>query len=182
MAWIAVAVLATVAAHAIGPNYVTVYSLPGTQSQLAHDLLTKDFTAQSGDADSIVVHVSHGTIDSPAVRAAITPLLARVKSLPHVAAVVSPYSTAGAAQVSANHATAFATVNYNEPANQLPPDTGKPLLADVKAVHLPGLQAAAGGQVVENAEGFSVGPATEVGVIAALFILLITFGSLAAAG
>jgi RND superfamily putative drug exporter len=36
--------------------------------------------------------------------------------------------------------------------------------------------------VVENAEGFSVGPATEVGVLAALIILLLTFGSLAAAG
>ena len=39
-----------------------------------------------------------------------------------------------------------------------------------------------GGQVVELAEGFSVGPATEVGVIAAMVILLITFGSLMAAG
>jgi len=44
------------------------------------------------------------------------------------------------------------------------------------------LQIAAGGQVIEQAEGFSVGPATEVGVIAALIILLLTFGSLAAAG
>ncbi len=60
--------------------------------------------------------------------------------------------------------------------------TGKPLLAQVGAVHVPGLQVAAGGQVVENAEGFSVGPATEVGVLAALIILLLTFGSLAAAG
>ena len=182
LAWIAVAVLVTVASHAVGPNYVTVYSLPGTQSQIAHDLLTKDFKAQSGDADSIVFHVSRGTIDSPAVRAAITPLLARASTLPHVAGVVSPYSAQGAAQVSRNRATAFATVNYNEPAAQLPTKTGAPLLADVKAVHVPGLQVAAGGQVVEAAEGFSIGPATEIGVIAALFILLIAFGSLAAAG
>src|SRR5207248_4601726 len=41
---------------------------------------------------------------------------------------------------------------------------------------------AAGGQVIENAEGFSIGPATAVGVIAALIILLITFGSLITAG
>src|SRR6185312_14057101 len=39
-----------------------------------------------------------------------------------------------------------------------------------------------GGQVIENAEGFSIGPATGVGVIAALVILLLTFGSLSAAG
>ena len=35
---------------------------------------------------------------------------------------------------------------------------------------------------MENAEGFSVGPATLIGAIAALIILLFTFGSLVAAG
>ncbi len=182
VAWVGVAVLLTVLAHAIGPNYVTVFSLPGTESQRAVDLLKREFKAQSGDADAIVFHVSRGTIDSPAVRAALTPLLSRVSALPHVAGVVSPYSPRGAVQVSANRMTAFATVNYDQPANVLANATGKPLLSQVAAVHVPGLQVAAGGQVVENAEGFSVGPATEVGVIAALIILLLTFGSLAAAG
>ena len=36
--------------------------------------------------------------------------------------------------------------------------------------------------MIEKAEGFSIGPATTVGVIAALIILLLTFGSLIAAG
>jgi len=182
LAWIAVAIVMTVVAHAVGPNYVSVFSLPGTDSQRAHDLLTKDFPVQSGDADAIVFEVSSGTIDAPAVRAAITPLLARVSAQPHVAAVVSPYSALGAVQVSRNRMTAFATVDYDKPANSLAPGTGKPLLAAVKAVHVAGLTVAAGGQVVEAAEGFSVGPATEVGVLAALVILLLTFGSLAAAG
>ncbi len=182
VAWLAVAVFATVLAHSIGPNYITVFSLPGTESQRVVDLLKQDFKAQSGDVDTVVFRVSRGTIDSPAVRAAITPLLARVQALPHVAGVLSPYSPRGAVQVSANRMTAFATVNYDQPANALANATGKPLLAQVAAVHVPGLRLAAGGQVVENAEGFSVGPATEVGVIAALIILVLTFGSLAAAG
>ena len=105
-----------------------------------------------------------------------------MSTLPHVAGVISPYSPSGAVQVSSNRMTAFATVNYDKPANLLATDAGKPLLDEVKAVHVPGLQVAAGGQVIEQAEGFSVGPATAVGVVAALFILLITFGSLAAAG
>jgi putative drug exporter of the RND superfamily len=182
VAWVAVAVLATVLAQSVGPNYVSVFGLPGTESQRAVDLLKHEFKAQSGDADTIVFHVAKGTIDSPAVRAAMTPLLARVSALPHVAGVVSPYSPRGAVQVSANRMTAFATINYDEPGNLLANDTGKALLAQVNAVHVPSLQVAAGGQVVENAEGFTVGPATEVGVIAALLILLLTFGSLAAAG
>ena len=180
--WVAIAVLTTVVSHAVGPNYVTVFSLPGTDSQKALDLLKQEFPAQSGDADTIVFHTSKGTVDSPAVRAAITPLLTHVAAFPHVAGVVSPYSSRGAVQVSPDRMTAFATVNYDKPANALANDTGKPLLADVNAIHVPGLEVAAGGQVIENAEGFSVGPATEVGVVAALVILLITFGSLAAAG
>jgi RND superfamily putative drug exporter len=180
--WIAVAVVTTVVAHAVGPNYVTVFGLPGTQSQDALDLLKSEFPAQSGDADSIVFHVSSGTVNSAAVRGPMQRLLGRVTALPHVAGVVSPYTTGGSAQVSADGRTAFATVNYTQPANMLPNDTGKPLLAAISAVHVPGLHVAAGGQVVENAEGFSVGPATEVGVLAALVILLITFGSLAATG
>ena len=126
LAWIAVAIVMTVVAHAVGPNYVSVFSLPGTDSQRAHDLLTKDFPVQSGDADAIVFEVSSGTIDAPAVRAAITPLLARVSAQPHVAAVVSPYSALGAVQVSRNRMTAFATVDYDKPANSLAPGTGKP--------------------------------------------------------
>ena len=102
-----------------GRAYVTSFGLPGTESQRALDLLKRDFKAQSGDADAVVFHVSRGTIDSPAVRAAITPLLARVGALPHVAGVVSPYSSRGAVQVSPNRMTAFATVNYDQPANVL---------------------------------------------------------------
>jgi putative drug exporter of the RND superfamily len=182
LSWVAVAVLTTAIAGAIGNSYSTNYSLPGTESQRASDLLTSDFKAQSGDIDTIVFQVSSGTVDSPAVRAAIAPLLAKVATQPHVAAVISPYTARGALQVSADRRTAFATVDYDKRANLLPSDTGQPLLDAVKAVHVPGLRVAAGGQVIEAAEGFSVGPSTAVGAIAALVILLLTFGSLTAAG
>ena len=180
--WLAVAVLTTVIAGAVGRQYATNFSLPGTQSQRALDLLKRDFKAQAGDVDTIVFHVSRGTVDAPAVRTAMTQVLARVTKDPHVAGVVSPYSARGAVEVSRDKMTAFATINYDKPANQLPNATGKPLVDQIDAVHVPGLQIAAGGQVIENEEGFSVGPATSVGVIAALVILLITFGSLTAAG
>ena len=182
LAWVAAAALVTALSHAVGTNYVTASGLPGTQSQQALGLLKRDFRPQSGDADAVVFHVSRGTIDTPLVHGSMVPLLARVAALLHVAGVVSPYAPGGAAQVSANRITAFATVNYDQPANVLSKSAGEPLLADVAAVHIPGLKVAAGGQVVENAEGFSAGPATEVGVLAALIILLLTFGSLAAAG
>ena len=182
VAWVALAILTTVVAHAVGPNYVTAFGLPGTESQRASDLLKREFTAQSGDADTVVFHVSRGTVDAPAVRGAIVPLLKRIAGIAHVAGVLSPYSASGSMQVSRDRKTAFATVDFDKQANRLPSDAGTPLLNEVKAVHAPGLELAAGGQVIEQAEGFSAGPATAVGVLAALFILLITFGSLAAAG
>jgi RND superfamily putative drug exporter len=182
IAWVAIAVGSTLIAGAVGRNYATNFQLKGTESQRAQDLLAREFTSQSGDQDTIVWHTTSGTIDDPAVRTTMTSLLGRVAHMPHVVAVVSPYSSHGAAQVSRDRRTAFAIVGYSKRANLLPNSTGKPVLAAINAAARPGLKIAAGGQVIEQAEGFSIGPATAVGVLAALVILLITFGSLLAAG
>ena len=182
LAWLAVAVITTAIAGAVGRNYATNFSLPGTESQRALDLLKHQFPSQSGDVDTIVFRAENGTVDSPDNKAAITKLLDKVRHDPHVINVVSPFGPAGAVAVSHDRSTAFATVNYDKPANLVPNAAGKPVLDQIKAVGVPGLRIAAGGQVIENAEGFSVGPATEIGVVAALVILLLTFGSLVAAG
>ena len=132
--WLAVAVLATVLSHAIGPNYSTVFSLPGTESQRARELLKQEFQAQSGDADTIVFHVAHGSVDSPESGRRSSRSSRASASSRTLPASSAPTASAGAVQVSANRMTAFATVNYDKQANLLSNDTGKPLLADVKAV------------------------------------------------
>ena len=71
-AWVAVAILTTFIASAVGRQYATNFTLPGTEAQRALDLLKAEFPAQSGDADTIVFHTSKGTVDSPAVRAAVS--------------------------------------------------------------------------------------------------------------
>jgi RND superfamily putative drug exporter len=180
--WIAAAIIINVVAAAAGRDYSTNFTLPGTQSQRVSDLLTSEFRTQSGDVDTIVFHYAGGRYDTSAVKSVIAPLLAKVASDPQVVSVISPYTAAGSLQVSKDGQTAFATVNYTKRANLLPDDTGKPVLNQIKAIHVPGLRIAAGGQVIEQAEGFSIGPATGVGVIAAMIILLITFGSFIAAG
>ena len=182
--WVAIAIATTVVAQAVGRDYANNFTLPGTESQHALDLLEREFPAQSGDVDTIVFHVAHGTIDSPAVRAAIEPAArARRDASRTSSASSAPTARAARVEVSRDRRTAFATVNYDKRANLLPNDTGKPVLdARRSRSTCPGLQVAAGGQVIEQAEGFNIGPATTVGVIAALVILLITFGSLVAAG
>jgi RND superfamily putative drug exporter len=180
--WIVIAIAVNVLAQAAGRDYANNFSLPGTQAQRALDLLQQKFPTQSGDLDQIVWHTSNGTVDTPEVKAAIEPLLAKVDRLPHVVGVVSPYSPAGAAQVSKDRRTAFASVSYDKRANLLPHSTGKELLAAIESTHVPGLKIAAGGQVVEQAEQSGIGFATAVGVIAAMVVLLLTFGSLLTAG
>jgi RND superfamily putative drug exporter len=182
IAWVFIAIGTTVVATVVGRNYSTNFELPGTDAQRASTLLMHEFKTQSGDLDQIVFHTSTGTVDQPAVRSQMTSVFNRAAALPHVAYVVSPYARRGAQQVSKDRRTAFAVVAYDKRANQLKDTTGKPLIALVDSVRIPGVQVAAGGAVVEQGEGFSVGPATTVGVIAALIILLITFGSLTAAG
>jgi putative drug exporter of the RND superfamily len=177
-----IAVATTVIASVVGRQYATNFSLPGTEAQHVTDLLQSEFKSQSGDTDTIVFHNARGSVNDPRVKAAIEPLLAKVKQMPHVVSVVSPYGSGGQVEISRDGRTAFATVNYDKRANLLPNKTGQPVLDAINAIKIPGLQVAAGGQVIEQAEGFNIGPATAVGVLAALVILLITFGSLITAG
>ncbi len=180
--WVVLAIGITVIASAVGRQYANDFSLPNTESQHVVNLLKSEFPAQGGDVDQIVFNTTKGTVQSPAVRNAIEPLLKQVQTMPHVASVTSPYTPAGKFEISKDGRTAFATVTYTKRANLLPNDTGKPVLDAIGKIHVPGLKVAAGGQVIESAEGFSVGPATAVGVVAAFIILLLTFGSLLAAG
>ena len=110
LVWLAVAVGLTVLAQAAGRNYATNFTLPGTESQQALNLLKREFPAQGGDTDTIVFHTSGGSVFSPRVRGAVVPLLARVAGMPHVALVVSPYnSVRGRLQVSPDRRTAFSS-------------------------------------------------------------------------
>jgi RND superfamily putative drug exporter len=59
--------------------------LPGTESAKALNLLSAALPKQSGDSDSIVWHVSSGSVNDPAVRTRITALLQLVAKSPSVA-------------------------------------------------------------------------------------------------
>ena len=146
-----IAVATTVIASVVGRQYSTNFSLPGTEAQHVTDLLQSEFKAQSGDTDTIVFHNTRGSVNEPQVKAAIEPLLAKVKQMPHVASVVSPYGPGGKEEISRDGQTAFATVNYDKNANLLPDKTGQPVLDAVNAIKVPGLEVAAGGQVIEQA-------------------------------
>src|SRR6202035_3375422 len=100
LGWIVALIAAFGASSAVGTNYSNSFSLKGTESQRAVDLLKRDFPAQSGDSDQIVFRVRSGSVTAAPVQARIAPVLARIAQVPHVSGVVSPYSSAGAKAVS----------------------------------------------------------------------------------
>ena len=146
VAWLAVMVAALGGSTAVGSHYTNNNSLKGTQSQRATDLLRREFPSQAGDTDQIVLHVDRGSVSDPAVRARISPMLARVSTLPHVTGVVSPYGPRGARQVSGNGKIAFATVTFDERANALPKAAVNKVISVAQSARTPGLDVELGGQ------------------------------------
>ncbi|HTA12659.1 MAG TPA: MMPL family transporter [Solirubrobacteraceae bacterium] len=180
--WVLLLIAALGASGAIGSKFSTNFSLPGTESQRAADLLTRQFPAQAGDADQIVLATRQGTLREPAVQARVGAMLARVATLPHVTGVVSPYGPKGAHAISAEGSVAFATVTFDERANVLPTTAVERVIDVAKAAASPQLQVALGGQAIESVQKPALGAATAVGLLAAIIVLLITFGSFVAMG
>jgi putative drug exporter of the RND superfamily len=182
LGWIVALVGAFAASSAVGTNYSNSFSLKGTDSQRAVDLLKRDFPAQSGDSDQIVFHARTGSVTAAAVQARVAPVLAQIARLPHVSGVVSPYSPAGARAVSRDGQIAFATVNFDQRANVVPKAAVERVISVADSARSPQLEVQLGGQAIQQTEKVSIGTATAVGLIAAMIVLLITFGSVLAMG
>jgi putative drug exporter of the RND superfamily len=182
LGWVVALVGAYGASVAVGTNYGNSFSLKGTDSQRAVDLLKRNFPAQSGDSDQIVFHAREGKVTAAAVQARVAPVLKQIAHLPHVSGVLSPYSPAGAQAVSRNGQIAFATVSFDQRANVLPKAAIERVISVADAARSPQLEVQLGGQAIEQAERVSLGTATAVGLVAAMIVLLITFGSVLAMG
>jgi len=117
--WIVAAVGIFAVSTSVGKKTASDFTLPGTGSQQAVNLLQSRFPAQAGDADQIVFRARSGKLTSTADRTTIDAMLARVARLPHVTGVVSPYAT-GQHAISKDGTIGFATVSFDERANSLP--------------------------------------------------------------
>jgi RND superfamily putative drug exporter len=166
-----------------GAAYSNNFTLPGSDAQHASDLLAHSFPAQAGDRDTIVFKVAHGNVREPAVRSHMSALFAKVSGLPHVTGVISPYAPGQAGKaISADGRIAFATVVFNQKANELNKSAGEGVVKAAEAARTPALDIQLGGQAIEQTEQEGFGLTTAVGLMAAIVVLLITFGSLIAMG
>ena len=179
-AWILVAVvIGMLAAGAKG--YSESFTIPGTESQHATDLLKDRFPTQAGATAQVVLHTKSGALTDPVNAAAIDAALAKVKQLPGVTAVVSP-TEAGANGLSARGDIGYAVVNYAKTANEIKAADLTQLKDAMQPARAAGMQTEFGGEVARAGERPDLGSTEIYGLIAAMIVLLIAFGSVVAMG
>jgi RND superfamily putative drug exporter len=183
LGWVVLLLLINAFAQSAGTSYSNNFTLPNSDAQRAADLLQRSFPSQAGDRDTIAYQVSAGTVLDPSVRTRMTASFAQVAKLPHVSGVISPYGGAGTGKaISANDKIAFATVVFDEKANLLPKSAAERVVHVAREAARPGLQVELGGQAIEATEQVGFGISTAVGLLAAIVVLVLTFGSLTAMG
>jgi RND superfamily putative drug exporter len=179
--WIAVAAAAVACMAAFGGagKINQTFTVPGSQSQQALDRMKQEFPAASGTSAQIVFTAPAGqTVTTPAAERAIASVLGKAAKAPEVAAVVSPLQSGA---VSPQRTAAIGQVEYRVTGSQLTSTTLDALKNAVRQAPHGDLQVAVGGAAFGNT---AANPGAEdlIGVLVAVLVLALTFGSLLAAG
>jgi RND superfamily putative drug exporter len=181
IAWALIAAAALGAGLGLGGKLQDSYAIPGTESQQAIDLLAAVFPQTAGGSAQIVIQDPSGASLKTADSALIEKVVAGVNDVKGVEQALSPYSQYSTAAVSKDGSTAIISVQFTASSENVTATE----LADVKKATTPlsdaGLTVEFGGQVYQNNKvGLSI--IEGIGVLFAALVLIVTFGSLLAAG
>jgi RND superfamily putative drug exporter len=179
--WLALLVAVTGVSKVAGAHFRDKFGDNGSESQRALNFLQAHFPSQAGDSAQVVFETA-GPVTSPANREAITSTLARLNGLPHVAALRSPFDPATASQISPDGHIAYATVVFDHTTDALSKSTIQTVSDHARQLRHPGFDVVLGGAPIAKIQKFSYGGAEGVGILAAVVILLLTFGSVIAMG
>ncbi|GAB2960336.1 MMPL family transporter [Streptomyces pseudoechinosporeus] len=175
--WLAALALVLPLAGLAGGSFVDDLVAPGSQSEEAMELLEERFPeASGGNAMAVFAAPEGNRIDRhrPAIEAAV----ARIAEMEHVATVTDPF-TAGT--VSPDGRIGFAQVAFDVPTMDVSPEQIDALSGAIEPVRGDGVVAELGGDTVFiNAETPTSG-AEAAGLLAALVILVVAFGTIVAA-
>jgi putative drug exporter of the RND superfamily len=174
LSWVFVLVALGGVVGAAGSAFSDSSRLPSSDSSTAYNLLARGGSdAAKVSTGTIVWDTRSGSALSPAVSSIIAPMLASVAKVEGVKGVVSPFTAAGAKQVSADSRTAYATVVFTSGSHEAEAQK----LAEAAASSQ--LDVQVGGAAFTK---ISPGGISEViGVLAALLILFLVFRSVWAA-
>ena len=161
-----------------GSAYSSSFELSGTDSTQAQQLLDEAFPGGSGDTATLVWHVDSGTVRASSVEKSIDSALSAISKQGSVSSVVSPYTSAGADQISSDGETAYATLNLNDANSSFTTTQAEALISAAHAVERSGLEVEVGGSSVEDALQSPAEDSEAVGIAAAAIVLFLAFGSL----
>ena len=177
--WIVALVGVSVLGQTVGGDLLKTFSLPGTESQRAFDVLEQQFE-RTGDTGNLVFEVrGDGTVEDPAVRSEIEPVFEELRKQPHVVSVTSPYDAEGARFIAQDGKIAYAEILFDVQPNDVPLGVAADMRAIAKDANSDLLRVELAGSMFTE----QTMPASElIGILAAVVILLIAFGSLLAMG
>ncbi|MEV5612725.1 MMPL family transporter [Streptomyces sp. NPDC052225] len=157
------------------------FSMPGTESQKAFDLLEQKFPAASAEGATarVVIRAPEGEkLTDPAQKTDVKKLVTALGDGPEVASVADPYK---ANAVSKDGTTAYASVTYKVAGTELSDEAHEALTKATDDARAAGFTVETGGDAVE-AEQEMGGSAEMIGIAISAIVLVITFGSMIAAG
>jgi RND superfamily putative drug exporter len=179
--WLSLLVAMGVTGSALSGPYSDEFSIPGTESQQALDVLAERFP-QAGleqAAANVVFAAPEGErLDTAPHRAAVAEVLERVQARDGVVAVSDPFAAGG---LSPDGRIGLATATYDVQPLGVTPADREALFDTAEAGRAAGLQVEfSGTAATEQTPESHLGEL--LGVLVAAIVLLVTFGSVIAAG
>ncbi|MFI6942074.1 MMPL family transporter [Streptomyces sp. NPDC050418] len=177
--WVLVLAGVWAGATAAGDAYRDDFSLPGTETQQALQTMERHGSAQAGDSLQIVLHDAQG-LAGAGPRGAVTEMLDKVARLPHVAQVRSPYEDRQA--VSEDGTVGYATVVLDGTSEELSTQDTRTIYDTARSAQGDGLDVQLGGEAARRLAEAEGGGAEGIGMLVALVVLGLMFGTVIAAG
>jgi RND superfamily putative drug exporter len=183
-AWLIALIVLGGLASAIRGEFDEKFSVPGTESQAALDSLGRTFPQAGGvTAQLIVVAPKGGSVRDTAPRKAIEAGVDRLNAIDGVDAATSPFDKYAKGVIADDGGAAIIMIRLKAANGDISAGTYRALenQTDRLQASIPGSEASIGGEAYNNNRpGFSIVEA--LGVVVALIVLLLTLGSLRAAG
>ena len=181
LVWVAVLVAGVVGAVTLAGETSNTFAIPGQESTTALERISEEFGAGGGATAQVVVRAPDGeTVTSPQTGAAVGQLVAELTGLPGVASATDPFDAA-APTVNRELTTAYSTVTYAAPVGEVTVEQQDALLEAVDGARDGGLTVEVAGDAVTEPPHVG-GPAEAIGVVLALVVLALTYGTLVTAG
>ncbi|MFC4071163.1 MMPL family transporter [Actinoplanes subglobosus] len=182
IAWLVALVAVGVGAGTLSGATANSFSIPGQESTTALALMKEKFgEASAGATVQIVFEAPAGQkITDPANAAKVAQIVAGLGELPGAVAASNPLDPK-APTVSRDQVAAYSSVTFPVQPSEVTDDQREAITAAVTEARATGLTVEARGEALSNPA--DIGGASEIlGVVVALIVLALTYGSLVAAG